>query len=170
MEAPSEIASTPSTGSAGFPRSILLVGGAIVALVVIALAVALTRPNQPAVYMAGTPEATFQDFYKAWEDGDIEAAFSHLSSGVTTNLTLAEYRRLDADQSWQRDQDRRVVLLGGDVTNDRATLHVRVDQFSGGGLGGGRYSSERSIRLVLENGIWRIDEPLVGIESVAYGY
>jgi hypothetical protein len=170
MEAPSEITSMPSTGRSGFPRSVLLVGGAIVALVVVALIVAVARPNQPTTYAAGTPEATFQDFYKAWQESDVEAAYGHLSSSVTKELTLAGYRRLDAEQSWQRDQDRRLVLLGADVSGDRATLHIRVDQSAGGGLGGDRYSSERSVRLARENGTWCIDEPLVGIESVAYGY
>ena len=169
MQAPSEITSTPSPSRAGFPRSILLVGGAIVALVVLALVVAVAVPRQPTTYAAGTPEAAFQAFYKAWEDGDIDAAYGHLSSSVAADLTLAEYRRLDAEQSWQRGQDRRLVLLAADVTGDRATLRIRVDEASGG-LGGDRYSSERSVRLVRENDAWRIDEPLVGIESVAYGY
>ena len=39
-----------------------------------------------------------------------------------------------------------------------------------GGLGGDRYSQDRSVRLVRENGVWLIDEPLVGIESVGYEY
>jgi hypothetical protein len=47
---------------------------------------------------------------------------------------------------------------------------LRVDQFSGGGLGGDRYSYERTIRLIQENGAWLIDEPIVGIENVAYAY
>jgi hypothetical protein len=84
-------------------------------------------------------------------------------------MTLAEYRRLDAEQAWQRDQDRRVLLLGADLIGDRANLRLRIDEFSQGGLGGNRYSSERTIRLVREGGVWLIDEPIVGIENVAYG-
>jgi len=169
MEAPSENGPTPSTGRARYPRSILVVGGAIVALVVLALVVVLAVPRQPTTYAAGTPEAAFQAFYKAWEDGDLEAAYGHLSSNVARDLTLAEYRRLDAEQSWQRDQDRRLVLMGADVSGERATLHIRIDERAGG-LGGDRVSSERSVRLVREDDAWRIDQPLVGIESVAYGY
>lgn len=170
MDERPETTTAPSTRSAGFPTSVLLVGVGIVALIVIALIVAVALPNRPTDYPAGSPEAAFQDFYEAWETGDIEAAYGHLSSDVTAELSLSEYRRLDGEQSWQRDQDRRLVLLGVDVTADRAVLHVRVDQFSEGGLGGERYSFERSVRLTRESGTWLIDEPLVGIELVAYGY
>lgn len=165
-----ESVSAPSSGSAGFPRSVLLAGVAIAALIVIALIVAVGFPRQPTQYAAGSPEAAFQDFFDAWQTGDIEAAYGMLSTNVTADLSLSEYRRLDAEQSWQRDQGRRLVLTGVDLAGDRAVLHVRVDQFSGGGLVGDRYSFERSVRLAQEKGVWRIDEPLVGIESVAYRY
>ena len=85
-------------------------------------------------------------------------------------MTLAEYRTMDADWAWQRDQSRRLVLLSADITDDRAVLRVRVDEFYEGGLGGQRNSSERSIPLVREGGAWLIDEPLVGIESGGYRY
>lgn len=146
----------------------LLIGVAIIALVVVALIVAVALPNRPTDYAAGSPEAAFQDFYEAWETGDIEAAYSHLSSAVTAEMTLSEYRRMDADWSWQRDQGRRLVLLNVDVTGERATLHVRVDDFYQGGLSGQRNSYERSVRLVRERGSWLIDEPLLGIESTVH--
>ncbi len=177
MSEPSEISPSPPvdgaaspSGRAAFPRSVLLIGAAIIALVVVALIVAVALPNRATDYAAGSPEAAFQDFYEAWEAGDIEAAYSHLSSTVTAEMTLSEYRRMDADWSWQRDQGHRLVLLNVDVTADRAVLRIRVDQFSEGGLTGERYSYERSVRLVRERGTWLIDEPLVGIEPVPYQY
>jgi hypothetical protein len=177
MSEPSEISPSPSvdgaaplSGRAAFPRSVLLIGTAIVALVVIALIVAVTVPNRPTDYATGSPEAAFQDFYEAWETGDIEAAYGHLSSTVTADMTLSEYRRMDADWSWQRDQGRRLVLLNADVTGERATLHVRVDEFYQGGLSGQRNSYEVSVRLVQELGTWLIDQPLLGIEPVPLQY
>lgn len=160
----------PGSGSAGLPRSVLLVGAAIVALIVVALAVAVAFPRTPTTYPAGSPQAAFQDFYGAWERGDLDTAYAHLSSAVRSGLTLERYRGLNSDQSWQRTQDRRLVLTGVDTTGDRATLHVRSDEFTGGGIGGQRYSSDREVRLVREAGSWLIDEPLVGIESVSYAY
>ncbi len=170
MENPSSGVGSSTPSQARVPRAALVVGGAIVALIVLALAVVLAVPKGPTAYDPGSPEAVFQTFYQAYEAGEVEGAYALLSSGVKDQMTLAEYRRLDAGQAWQRDHDRRVVLLGADPTGDRANLLLRIDQFSQGGLGGNRYSYERTIRLVREGGMWLIDEPIVGIESVAYGY
>lgn len=152
------------------PRSVLLAGLAIVTLVAIAVIVAVALPDEPATYPAGSPEAAFQTFYQAWEAGDTDTAYAAMSSDVKRDITSDEYRQMDSEQSWQRDEDRRVVLLKSEVTGDRAVLDLRVDQFYQGGLGGDRYSYDRSVRLVREDGVWLIDEPLVGIESVKSGY
>jgi hypothetical protein len=170
MEHPSPGAVPSKPGEARVPRAVLVVGGAIVALIALALVVVLALPKGPTAYDPGSPEAAFQAFYQAFEAGDVERAYELLGSSVTDQLTLAEYRGLDAEQGWQRDQDRRVLLLGVDVTGDRANLRLRIDEFSQGGLGGNRYSSERTIRLVREDGAWLIDEPIVGIENVSYGF
>ena len=150
------------------PRSVLLVGGAVAGLIVVALLIALADPVQPTAYAPGTPEAAFQDFYAAWEDRDLETAYGLLSDEVRSGLTLVDYRRQDTDMSWAREQDRRVVLLGSRVTGDRAVLDLRVDQFSEGPLGGDRYSYDRSVNLVQEAGVWHIDEGLLGVETVYY--
>lgn len=165
----------PSSGQASPPRaslpgSVLAVGAAIVVLIALAVVVVLAVPKGPTAYDPGSPEAAFQAFYQAYEAGDVEGAYGLLGAAVRDQLTLAEYRRLAAEHAWQRDQDRRVVLLGTDVTGDRANLRLRVDQFSGGGLGGDRYSDERTIRLVREHGAWLIDDPIIGIENVSYAY
>lgn len=168
MDAQLGSTTSPSAPSVGLPRSVLVAGVAIAALIGIAVLVAVVLPARPTEYAAGSPEAAFQDFYRAWEDRDIDAAYGHLSSTVTRQLSPSQYRIADSDQAWQRDQERRLVLLGSEVTGDRAVLDIRVDEFSGGGIGGQRYSYDRSVRLVRENGTWLIDEPLVGIESVGY--
>ncbi len=170
MENPTPVVGSSSPSQARASRSVLVVGGAIVALIFLALVVVLAAPKGPAAYDPGSPEAAFQTFYQAYEAGDVEGAYALLSTGVRDDLTLSEYRRLDTEQAWQRDQDRRLVLVGSEPTGDRATLLLRIDEFSQGGLGGNRYSHERTIRLVREAGSWLIDEPIVGIESVAYGY
>lgn len=164
------VQATAPPARSGPPRSVLVAGLAIVALVAIAVIVAVALPDEPATYPAGSPEAAFQVYYQAWERGDGEAAYASLSSDVKGDITSAEYRRRDSEQSWQRDEDRRVVLLRSEITGDRAVLDLRVDQFHEGGLGGDRYSYDRSVRLVREDGVWLIDEPLVGIEPVGYEY
>jgi hypothetical protein len=155
---------------ARIPRAGLIVVGAIVALIGIALVLVLAVPAGPASYEPGSPEAAFQSFFQDFEAGDLDGAHAHFSSTIKEQLTLDEYRRVSTEYGWQRDEDRRVVLLGTDVTGDRANLHLRIDQFNGGGLGAARTSYERTIRLVREHGAWLIDEPIVGVEYVSYGY
>lgn len=170
MDDEAEVQAAGPSGRSRLPRSSLVAGLGIVALVAIAVIVAVTLPKAPATYPAGSPEAAFQAYYQAWETGDTDAAYTSLSSDVRHDLTSDEYRRRDSEQSWQRDEDRRVILLHSEIIGDRAVLDLRVDQFREGGLGGDRYSSDRSVRLVREDGVWLIDEPLVGIEPAGYKY
>ena len=170
MDLPANSVETPAPARGRIPRAGLVVVGVIVALIAIALAVVVAGPNGPTTYEAGSPEAAFQEHYRAYEEGDLDRAHALFSSSVKEQLTLSEYRRLDAEHGWQRDEDRRVVLLRTEVTGDRASLHLRIDHFSGGGLGAARNSQERTTRLVREGGAWLIDEPLVGVEYASYGF
>jgi hypothetical protein len=166
--APSVDPSTPAR--ARIPTAGLVVLGAIVALIGVAVVLVLADPKGPTSYEPGSPEAAFQSFVQAGEAGDPEGAHALFSSSIKAEVTLAEYRRVSAEHEWQRDESRRVVLLGTDVTGDRASLHLRIDQFNGGGLGAARTSYERTIRLIRERGAWLIDEPIVGVEYVSYGF
>ena len=154
----------------GPPRSVIAAALAIIALVAISVIVAVALPDEPATYPADSPEAAFQAFYGAWETGDTDAAYALLSADVKRTFTADSYRDRDSEQSWQRDEDRRVVLLKSEVTGDRAVLDLRVDTFYDGGFGGSRYSDDRSIRLVRVDGAWHIDQPLLGIEPTGYEY
>lgn len=170
MEHPTSSVAEPTPGQSRVPKAVLVVGGAIVALIALGLVAVLVAQKGPATYAPGSPEAAFQAFYRAYEAGDVDGAYGLLSSAVTGQLTLAEYRRSDSEMAWERDQDRRVVLVGADLTGDRANLRLRIDQFSTGGLGAERYSYDRTVRLVWEAGAWLIDEPIVGIENVAQAH
>ena len=139
-------------------------------MIAIALVLVLAIPRDPTTYTPGSPEATFQTFYQAFEAGDLDAAHALFSAEVKQQLTRSEFRRLEAEHGWQRDEDRRVILLSTDVTGDRASLHLRIDTFYQSGLGASRNSQERTVRLVREDGVWLIDEPIVGVESITYGF
>ena len=151
------------------PLAVLVVVGAIVGLIALAVVLVIAVPDRPPTYDPGSPEAAVQGFLQAYEEGDIDGAYALLSTRIKADLTLNEYRRVDSEVSWQRDDDRRVVLVRSDVSGDQASVHLRIDQFSGGGLGNTRYSEDRTIRLVREDGAWLIDEPILGFEYVAFG-
>lgn len=157
-------------GTAGSSRSILVIAAIVIGLVVLAVIVVLVASRPPATYPAGSPEATIQGYLAAGEQGDPETAYAFFSRSVRNAMTIDAYRRAWADHAWEREQERRVVLEETELHDDaRATIHLRIDVFSGGDLfGSSRYTYERSIGLVRENGSWRIDEPLVGLEPIGY--
>jgi hypothetical protein len=165
MDQPAQTLQTPPIRVPRFPRSVVLTGVAIVALIVVALVVAVARPNRTIEYPAGSPEAAFQAFYTAWQDGDLETAYGYFSPSVTAGMTLTEYERADSSQSWAREQGRRVVLLGAEIDGERATVHVRVDEFYQEGVGE-RYTSTYTVALVRDGGAWLVDEPLLGIDTI----
>lgn len=163
---------TPATprapSSPGVRRTVILLGGVILAVVLAGMVVVLAAGRPAATYPAGSPEAAFQGFFTAWQARDLDAAYLSFSDRIRGQVTPDEFRRMDADFSWARDSDRRVVLVGSVVTGDRATLDLRIDEFSSGGLlgGGGTWSWERSIPLIRENGAWHVDEYLAGLDPL----
>jgi hypothetical protein len=162
----------PPLGRPTSSRSRLLVGAASAAgavLAIVGLGAIILRPVAPATYPAGSPEAAFQAYLTAYDGGDLDAAYAHFSASVRSRLSFSDFRQMVDDYGWQDDQTRRVVLESVDTAADSAVLHLRVEHFTKGQLGRDRTSSyERAIRLVHEFGVWKIDEPLAGAESVGY--
>src|SRR5918994_2272082 len=68
------------------PRSMLLAGGLIAALIVVALVAVLIRPTGPTTYPDGSPEAAFQAYMSAYDAEDVEAAYGWFSSPVKDSL------------------------------------------------------------------------------------
>src|SRR5688572_22877085 len=108
MDLPAANVDRSPSARARIPRAGLIVVGAIVALIGVALVLVLAVPAGPASYEPGSPEAAFQTFFKDFEAGDLDGAHARFSSSVKEQLTLAEYRRVSTEYGWQRDEDRRV--------------------------------------------------------------
>jgi hypothetical protein len=141
--------------------------GLIIALAVAAIAI---RPAGPPVYEAGSPEAAFQSYLVAFEAADYEAAHAAFSGAITSRISVSRYRRLISEFGWAQADNRRFVLDGveraGDA--DRATLRLRIDTFNDGLFGGDQYSYGQEIPMVREDGTWKIDELLAGVEPASY--
>jgi hypothetical protein len=161
-------------GSRRTGRGRLLAGGLpVVALLAVLLAVgavaAIATSSPPTDYPRHTPEGTFQRYLAAWDAGDVDGAHSYFSSRVTAEMSLSEYRRMSSDWGWQRDEERRVVLDQVERQDQRATLHLRIETFSGG-LTGGRHAYTIAVGLVEEDGVWHIDEALAGLDHIGLHY
>ena len=154
-------------------RSLLFIGGGILALVVLAVAIVLlAEARGPSSFEAGSPEEAMQRYLAAWEERDYEAAYGFFSEEIRADATLDQY------ESQARSYGEGNIGNGETATyiddavgeGDEVTLHLTVEQFYGdGGLGGGgnSFRTQRAIRMVREADGWKIDEPLIGIEPAA---
>lgn len=161
----------PTAGTTSPDRSLLVIGGGIVALVVVAvLAVVLFGSREPQSFAADTPEGVVQRHLAAVEDEDYETAWSYLSEAVQSEWSMDEYRRAARDYGYYGGQSRRVLFDRSEVDGDRARVWLTVEEYYGGGpFGGGEtYRSERQIALVREGGAWRIDDPIIGLEPMPF--
>lgn len=157
----------------GSDRTLLVVAAGIVALVAItAVVVLLLGSREPASLPADAPEGVVQRHLAAFENRDFEAAHAYFSSEVRAEMDVDAYEQLTREYGIYPDEiSRRVLFDRTEADGDRATVHLTVEEYYGGGgpFGGGEtYRSSREIRLVREDGAWRIDEPLVGFEPAPF--
>ena len=152
-------------------RSLLVIGGGILALVALSIAVILlAEARGPATYEPGSPQEAMQRYLAAWEEGDLEAAYSFFSAEVQAENTFEAYERQARPGNEFPDGESAVYIDEAEGEGDRVTLHLTVEYFYGdGGLGGNSYRTPRTVRMVREADGWKIDEPLIGIESVFFG-
>jgi hypothetical protein len=99
-------------------RSIGLIAGSIGALVVVAIVIVLLADRrQPQQFAVGSPEATVQTYLQAWDEGDLETAYSTFTQAARRRITLDDYAA--ASRFWRQSR-------GGDIREavyiDRSTI------------------------------------------------
>ena len=150
-------------------RSLLAIGGGVVALVVVTLAVVLlTDSGGPTSFGPDSPEAALQAYIAALEDGNTDAAYAAFSSDVRSRVSSqALERELDIRDGGGRP-DTRYLLTAASVDGATARVTVTAEEFYEDGLGGSTNRNDYEIRLIREDGAWHIDEPLVWFEPAPY--
>lgn len=140
----------------GPDRTVLAIGGGILAIVIVAVVVVLAI-GEPDVteYPADTPEGTVQRYLRAVYDGDDVEARELVSARVDSEMGDNPPGRLYCRQS----DGHQVRIDGVEAGDQRATVRLEIEDVSGSGLNFDRYSSDRSVVLVFEDGGWKIDEP-----------
>jgi len=156
----------PSTSAGSSNRSVVYVAvGVVVLTVVTILVVLLAGDRRAAEFAPDSPEAALQRYLAAYEEGDLEGAHAHFSKNVRERMDLDAYQRaVDSMGGIGGDPNRSVLFDRTSGTDDRVDLHLIVEEFYGDGLSGDTYRSPRDIRLVREDGEWRIDEPLIWLD------
>jgi hypothetical protein len=145
-------------------RSLLYIGAGILALLVISVvAVLAIGPTATPDYDADSPEGTLQRYLVAYEDDDLDAAYEYFSERVKEQMSVDMFRRsIDMYQGAPGAQ--RVLFQGTSGDGDRVSVDLVVEYFYDDGFGGGSSSQPRRVSMVREDGEWRIDDALAGLE------
>lgn len=131
-----------------------------VVIVAVAVGAMLTIDQQDAEYPAGSPEAAFQAYLRAWESGDADLAWAALSSRAQEQIPLDRFRSANAHQP----DDAHSIWIDDVIRHDeRVVLLLAIESLSEDGLL--RRDRERAsarMTLVRENDDWKIDSPASG--------
>ena len=147
-------------------RTLLAIGAAVIGLVIITVAVVLVAGSRgPASYPAGSPEGVLQAYLTAVGDGDVAGAHAYFSAEVRERMDLDAFEAaIDDHARYAPQSSRRVLFDRRSGEGDHVRLHLVVEEFYGDGLQGSTNRTPREIRLVREDGTWRIDEPLAWLD------
>ncbi|HET9878861.1 MAG TPA: hypothetical protein VFQ81_06115 [Candidatus Limnocylindria bacterium] len=151
-------------------RTLLAIGAAVIGLVIITVAVVLAAGNRgPVAYPADSPEGVLQAYLTAVEDGDAAGAHAYFSAEVRERMDLDAFEAALEDHArYAPESSRRVLFDRRDGEGDHVRLHLVVEEFYGDGLEGSTNRTSREIRLVREDGTWRIDEPLAWLDPASF--
>ncbi|MCV0403296.1 MAG: hypothetical protein K5924_06255 [Chloroflexi bacterium] len=147
-------------------RGLILIGLGVVALLVVAgIVVVVAGDRGEPAFEAGSPEAALHDYLAAYEAGQLDAAHAQFSTRVRDRWDIDAYRdAVDGGEAPGAGAARRVIFEGADVTGEAARVRLTIEEFVGDGLGGDTIRDSREIRMVREDGAWRIDEALVWLD------
>ena len=158
------------TGVAAAPhpgRTIAVIGGVVALLVVAAVVAALTLGSRGATtFPSGSPEAAFQAYYRAYQDGDLATAYGYFSRTVHGQMTQAQYSQYVSAYGGSMSPpgaSERLTVDGVATHGATATLSLTVEQLYGSGIDVQRSTYTRQVRLVQEDGAWKVDEALLGL-------
>jgi hypothetical protein len=140
----------------------------IVALLVITVAIVLAAGNRPPrEYPAGSPEAALQAYLQALEARDLDRAWNSFSTGAKAGTTVAAYRaEVESFGAWigLDGSARRVFIDTTRVAGDRAELDLTVEDTYIQGLSVSRNRYSRPVTMIREDGAWRFDRILMGLD------
>jgi hypothetical protein len=147
-------------------RGLIAIGVGIGAVAILAVvAVGLSAARDPDQFPADSPQAALQAYLQAFDDEDYEAAYASFSADVRGQMSLEDFERAATDYHLYATQSRRVLYDGVETDGDeRATLRLTVEVSYGDVLFADRYSYPTEVRMVREDGAWRLDQALVHLD------
>jgi len=103
---------------------------------------------------ASTPEDTFEAYTKAFNRGDVDAAFLLLSSEYQYQKSKVQVsQNIDGYlAAGMKFEDYRINNI--DISEDQATAQIEITHLSRGR----QYTMEQTISFIRENGAWKLTE------------
>lgn len=150
-------------------RGLVAIGVGIGVVAILAVvAVGLSAARDPDQFPADSPQAALQAYLQAFDAEDYEAAYASFSADVQRQMSLEEFERAATDYGMYATESRHVLYDGVDQVqtdgDERATLRLTVEVSYGDVLFADRYSYPTEVRMLREDGVWRIDQALVHLD------
>jgi hypothetical protein len=139
-------------------RFLLAIIAGIVALVVVALALALTRTPQ-GYQPDTTPGGVAYNYVLAIKQRDDERAYAYLSPELTGYPATVDGFAADTERySWEFNRDPATLAIGNERrTGERAVVTLNETRFSQGGLfGSNQYTTSFNVTLRRQGEAWKI--------------
>lgn len=153
-------------------RTLGVIAGGILVLVAASVAIVLLAGSRQAQHFpAGTPQGTVQAYLQAWEEQDAAASWAFFSSEVHREYSFDDYERAADDYYRYSSPDgaqRSVFIDGVDGSGDQVTVRLTVEEYYGDGLTTSSYRSPRTVRLVREDGSWKLRDPLIWLDPAPF--
>ncbi len=135
----------------------LIGGGAALGLLLIASIVAALLQREEE-FAPGSPEAAVQDYLRALDDDDFQAAYDALSPELQEKCSIKDMFGGRDSIRW-RIGDRRITLEDTRTLDDTTFVSVRIAGFHGGGpLGPSEYAFDENFALRLFDGRWKFSQ------------
>jgi hypothetical protein len=135
-------------------------GGAIGALVVLAVVLVLTMPGDAELLPENTPEGVVQRYFRAIEDNDYDKAYSYMAES-TTNTTDNTILKWSTMYQYRGQSNAWKVIMGEtELHGNTATIPVTVEVFNPGSpFDNPSYTQHFIFTLESENDTWKIVSP-----------
>jgi hypothetical protein len=139
----------------------IVVGAVALAALSIAAVLVVGRTPAPRAADPDAPVGVVQRYVEAVRTGDVDAAYRELSRSAQAGLSLDEMRRRFQRQGGSNGEQR-ILIEPVSVDGDRAEVKATVSRFTARAdpFSVGTSHQDVTVRLVREDGAWRINQPV----------
>jgi hypothetical protein len=161
----------PASGTRSTDRFLIgIVVGSVALVVLGVLVVLLAGRNQPArAADPSSPVGVVDAYLEALRAGDADRAYGYLSRAAQASTPRDRYLERFPRFSPPSQTSTRVLIEPVSAEGDSAEVKVTVSRFNSGGapFSTNTYHQDYTIRLVREDGAWKIAQP---VEPYAFIY